>query len=179
MNKQEPATLARQIATAHGLPPALVCAVCEQESDWDTWATRYEPGFLSRYVAPLFTNNKIDATEAHCRAISWGLMQVMGQTAREHGFQGRFLSALCDPQVGLAIGCAVLAHKLAATSDVRSALLLWNGGADPDYPAQVMNRIPHYAAPAKRNAPSPDHDTGIVRREHVQSSAVDTSGEMK
>jgi hypothetical protein len=148
MTKQDLVNLAQQIAATYALAPELVCAVCEQESDWDTWATRYEPGFLSRYVAPLFTNNKIDATEAHCRAMSWGPMQVMGQTAREHGFQGRFLSALCDPEVGLAIGCAVLAHKLVAASDVRSALLLWNGGADPEYPTQVLNRMHHYAVPA-------------------------------
>jgi soluble lytic murein transglycosylase-like protein len=159
MTKQELANLAQQIATTYSLSPELVCAVCEQESDWDTWATRYEPGFLSRYVAPLFTNNKIDATEAHCRAISWGLMQVMGQTAREHGFHGRFLSALCDPETGLAIGCAVLAHKLSAASDVRSALLLWNGGADPEYPTQVLNRMQHYAAAAKTDLPAPDRDT--------------------
>src|SRR6267142_5325096 len=47
--------LARRIAAAHGLEPALVCAVIEQESAWNPWAVRYEPGFLSRYVAPLYT----------------------------------------------------------------------------------------------------------------------------
>jgi soluble lytic murein transglycosylase-like protein len=43
--------LARTIAAAHTLDPALVCAVIEQESAWNPWAVRYEPGFLSRYVA--------------------------------------------------------------------------------------------------------------------------------
>jgi hypothetical protein len=162
MTMQELVTLAKQIATAHALPPELICAVCEQESDWDIWATRYEPGFLSRYVAPLFTNNKIDATEAHCRAMSWGLMQVMGQTAREHGFRGRFLAGLCDPEAGLSIGCAVLAHKLAAAADVHSALLLWNGGANPDYPAQVLNRMRHYTAAAQSDVPSPDRNGEAV-----------------
>jgi Transglycosylase SLT domain len=154
MTKQELVSLAQQIAATHALQPELVCAVCEQESNWDTWATRYEPGFLSRYVAPLFTNNKIDATEAHCRAMSWGLMQVMGQTAREHGFRGRFLSALCDPEAGLAIGCAVLAHRLATAADAPSALLLWNGGADSEYPAQVLNRMAHYTVPAQSDSPA-------------------------
>jgi soluble lytic murein transglycosylase-like protein len=82
----------------------------------------------------------------------------MGQTARENGFHGRFLSALCDPEAGLAIGCAVLAHKIASTGDVRTALLQWNGGADADYPAQVMKRMPGYTAPIKRTAPSQGHD---------------------
>jgi len=78
--------LARAAAAAHALDPALVCAVVEQESAWNPWAIRYEPGFLARYVAPIFTAGKISATEAYARSFSWGLMQVMGQVAREHGF---------------------------------------------------------------------------------------------
>jgi soluble lytic murein transglycosylase-like protein len=31
--------LARRIASAHGLEPALVCAVIEQESAWNPWAS--------------------------------------------------------------------------------------------------------------------------------------------
>jgi len=42
--------------------------------------------FFTKYVAPLYTNNKISATEAYARGFSWGLMQVMGQVARESGF---------------------------------------------------------------------------------------------
>ncbi len=145
MTQNDLTVLARQTANAHNLYPQLVCAVCEQESGWDPWALRYEPAFFSRYVAPLFTNNKIDATEAYARGTSWGLMQVMGQVARERGFEGRFLSALCDPATGLAIGCAVLAHKLvAAEGNVQKALLLWNGGANPAYPTEVLARAGKY-----------------------------------
>ncbi len=93
---------------------ALVCAIVEQESAWNTYAIRYEPGFRTRYVAPL----GLPATEEIARSISWGLMQVMGQVAREHGFTGKFLSALCDPLVGLDIGCAALASKLAVASSL-------------------------------------------------------------
>ncbi|MGD0955720.1 MAG: hypothetical protein ABR953_02685 [Candidatus Acidiferrales bacterium] len=50
------------------------------------------------------------------RPISWGLMQVMGQVARKHGFTGKFLSALCDPVTALDIGCAALAAKIAAVA---------------------------------------------------------------
>src|SRR5271169_1911613 len=134
-------TLARTIAYEHGLDPALVCAVVEQESAWDAYAIRYEPGFRSRYVAPL----GLPPTEEVARSISWGLMQVMGQVAREHGFAGKFLSALCDPATGLDIGCAVLAAKLsAAGNDVARALDLWNGGANADYVPQVLTRMAHY-----------------------------------
>jgi Transglycosylase SLT domain len=94
---------------------ALVCAIIEQESAWNPHAIRYEPGFRTRYVAPL----GLPPTEEIARSISWGLMQVMGQVAREHGFTGKFLSALCDPVVGLDIGCAALASKIAIASSSR------------------------------------------------------------
>jgi len=137
--------LAEQAAQAEGLDPALVCAVIEQESGWNPWSMRYEPAFFAKYVAPLYTNNKVGATEAYARGISWGLMQVMGQTAREKGANSPFLSTLCDPVVGLAIGCRVLRHKLdAASGDTRRALLAWNGGANPDYADEVLARMPRY-----------------------------------
>jgi soluble lytic murein transglycosylase-like protein len=138
-------SLARKTAAAQGLDPALVCAVCEQESSWNAWSIRYEPLFFSKYVAPLFTNNKISASEAYARGFSWGLMQVMGQVAREHGYSEPFLSSLCDPTDALEIGCRVLRKKLdAGENDVTRALLLWNGGANPAYPSQVLARRTHY-----------------------------------
>ena len=140
--------LARQKAAEHQLYPQLVCAVCEQESNWNPWALRYEPRFLSKYVAPLYTAGKISATEAYGRSMSWGLMQVMGQVAREHGFDGAFLPELCDPAIGLEIGCRVLAHKLgAAGGNAEKALLLWNGGANAGYAAQVLARAEKYKTP--------------------------------
>ena len=113
----------------------------EQESAWDTHAMRYEPGFRLRYVAPL----RLPPSEEVARSISWGLMQVMGQVAREHEFSGKFLSALCDPATGIEIGCRVLAAKLAgAAGDVSRGLQVWNGGANPDYAAQVLARVSAY-----------------------------------
>ena len=143
--------LARKSAAAQSLDPALVCAVIEQESGWNPWAMRYEPAFFTKYVAPLYTNNKISASEAYARGFSWGLMQVMGQVARETGFDSPFLSTLCDPEQGLAVGCKVLRKKFDATgclpgqpADATRALLAWNGGGNPNYAAQVLARRPHY-----------------------------------
>jgi soluble lytic murein transglycosylase-like protein len=143
---------AREAAGQHSLDPALICAIVEQESAWDPHAIRYEPAFRTRYVAPL----GLPPTEEVARSISWGLMQVMGQVAREHGFTAKSLAALCDPTVGLAIGCTVFAAKLRsaaratdeasfANNDVvQRALNLWNGGANGAYAAQVLTRVPHY-----------------------------------
>src|SRR5271155_4945604 len=138
-------SIALTIAQRHGLDPSLVCAVVEQESAWNPWAIRYEPAFFAKYVAPLFTNNKVTASEAYARGFSWGLMQVMGQVARETGFDALFLSALCDPEQGLAIGCKVLRKKLdAMAGDTMRGLLAWNGGANAAYPAQVLARRARY-----------------------------------
>jgi Transglycosylase SLT domain len=101
--------LARQVAGANKINPALVCAVIEQESAWDPRAMRYEGAFRARYVAPL----GLPPTEEIARSMSWGLMQVMGQVAREHGFAVKFLSGLCAPESGVEMGCAVLADKIA------------------------------------------------------------------
>src|SRR5712692_6395106 len=100
MTKEEMIALARATAVKHALDPVLVCAVIEQESAWNPWAVRYEPGFLSRYVAPLYAAGKLSATETYTRSMSWGLMQVMGQVAREFGFAGDSLPELCDPATG-------------------------------------------------------------------------------
>jgi soluble lytic murein transglycosylase-like protein len=138
-------SLARKAAAAQSLDPALVCAVVEQESSWNPWAMRYEPLFFAKYVASLYTTSKISASEAYARGFSWGLMQVMGQVARESGFDAPFLSALCDPEQALALGCKVLRKKFdAASNDPTRALLSWNGGANPAYPAQVLARKSHY-----------------------------------
>jgi soluble lytic murein transglycosylase-like protein len=133
--------LARAIGLRHALDPSLVCAVIEQESAWDAHAIRYEPGFRATYVAPL----RLPPSEEIARSISWGLMQVMGQVAREHEFSGKYLTALCEPATGIEIGCRVLAAKLADAPGVLSrALQLWNGGGNAEYAAQVLARVSNY-----------------------------------
>ena len=134
--------LAGKYAAKYSLDPAIVAAVCEQESGWNPWAVRYEPAFFERYVSPL---NLADPTEAYARAFSFGLMQVMGQVARERGFQGRSLTQLCDPDIGVDVGCKKLQQCFAAKpDDPEAALLMYNGGGNAFYGKQVLARVAHY-----------------------------------
>ena len=134
--------VAKQEAVACNLDPALFCAVIEQESSWNPWAMRYEPGFFAKYIDGKITAGE---TEKRARATSWGLCQVMGQVAREYFFTEKFLSQLCDPQSGLRVGAQVLAGKLRkAGGDIEKGLLLWNGGANKNYPSEVLARMVRY-----------------------------------
>ncbi len=136
---------AKAAAASHKLDPALVCAVIEQESSWDPWAVRFEPAFHEKYIAPM--HETLPPTEEMCRAMSFGLMQLMGEVARELGFRNRFLTSLCDPVVGLDWGCACLVRKIAsADNDIHQGLLRWNGGANPNYADEVKARMPRYQA---------------------------------
>lgn len=133
---------AKKTAELYGLDPALVCAVCEQESGWNVWAMRYEPAFQVRYVNKI---PNISDTERIARSTSWGLMQLMGQVAREKGFSHTFLAMLCDPDIGLSMGVRKLKECLDEEGgDEAKALLRWNGGGNPEYPLQVIARKDKY-----------------------------------
>jgi soluble lytic murein transglycosylase-like protein len=124
------------------IDPALVCALCEHESGgWNPWAIRYEPAFYLRYVKPMGLNE----TEAHARSFSYGLGQVMGQTARELGFNGKYLTELLDPAINLNFTCKKLSICLRnAKNDVRAALLKYNGGGNLGYPDLVLRHVQKY-----------------------------------
>lgn len=140
MTQVELETKARVYARAAGLDEALVCAVVEQESNWIPWAIRYEPEFQARYVDP----SHLGQTETIARSISWGLMQLMGQVARELGFNGK-MASLCDPDVGIPLGCQHLRNKIAAHgNDIHAGLQAWNGGGNPAYADQVLSRVTSY-----------------------------------
>lgn len=148
--KDELIAMAVQAARSYHIDPVLFCSLIEQESGWDTYAIRWEPGFFAKYVAP---QNLLNQTEATARAMSWGLCQTMGQTAREFAFKGRFLSMLCEPVAGLDVGCRVLKGKMAPhPNSVEAGLLSYNGGASLNYAREVLARIPTYAHLANPSA---------------------------
>jgi soluble lytic murein transglycosylase-like protein len=126
-------------ALKYGLRPSLVAAVCEQESDWEPGAVRFEPAFLRRYIVPM----NLPLLESLDRATSWGLMQLMGQTAIECGF-GAPLNTLRSPALGVEYGCRKLQRCYFAHVTDDCSLLSYNGGANHLYADQVLARLKNY-----------------------------------
>jgi len=62
--------------------------------------------------------------------MSWALMQVMRQ-ARECYILPQL--GLCDPP-GKSLGCRIAQKARRSKGDTARAFLLWNGGANPNYP---------------------------------------------
>lgn len=103
-------------AHAAGLEPPLVAAIVMQESGGNPFAIRAEPDY--RWLWPAATavvppRGVSLGTEIAQQRTSWGLMQVMGAVAREHGCREPFLTALVDPALGLHYGCLYLARLFA------------------------------------------------------------------
>lgn len=139
MTTEELILLARQTAIKHNVPPEIVLGMIDREATENQWAVRYEPGFLARYVMPQYKAGKLDITETYTRAMSWGVMQIMGETAREFGFEGKYLSQLCDPVFGIEYGCRKLAACVKSHPDnIEAALEAYNGGANPSYGKEVL-----------------------------------------
>lgn len=127
----------------------LLLAVIMQESTGNPFAFRFEPKFFDKYLkgkeleklgghVPTLCSK---ITELAARGFSWGLMQIMGQTAREFGFDMEFLSALLEPKHNIELGAKILKHHLNNADSVESALLKYNGGGNKKYPEMVFKHL--------------------------------------
>jgi soluble lytic murein transglycosylase-like protein len=125
-------------AKAHNVPAALIAAVIQEESRFDQWATRAEPRYYKNRKVKRAALRWIRAhpggpstfTEIADRSRSYGLMQIMGETAREQGFAKPFLAELYIPDNAIAHG-AMLMKKLLARykNDTLSAISAYNQGS--------------------------------------------------
>lgn len=140
-------TQIRRAAEAADIDPYLLAAIVMQESSGDQYAQRVERGFWTRYLAGIrrwvaSTPSKADdkwARYPDIYASSYGLCQVMLQTAAEHGFHYRYPGQLFDVDENLRVACRILLKlKFRARGDRREMLLRYNGGGDPDYPNKVL-----------------------------------------
>ena len=147
----------REVVQIHRGPldADLILAVIWQESSGDQWAYRYEPQYqyfvdvksgkplhrshLSGAANRLEALRLLGSTEFNAQSASYGLMQVMGAVAREHDMHG-WLTALCDPNVGIKFGCKhLIGHYKRNGDDIDTALLRYNGGHE--YPNKIAEKL--------------------------------------
>jgi hypothetical protein len=139
-SKEYLVNLATSIASGMGLYPIIILAICERESSWQPWVTRFEPAFKIKYIDPM----KLPEPESILRATSFGLMQILGQSAREMGYTGN-LQELLDPEINLIYGCRWFEKKMVQGSGVLAdALQDYNGGGNPNYATEVLELANKY-----------------------------------
>lgn len=141
-----------RLSLKHNLRPDIVAAIVIQESGGDTFAWRWEEDFYNRRLAgksrsdlsgfipppgslPSLEDEKLQ------RSCSFGCMQVLGDTARWcAGIKEPFLTALCDPELGIEAGCRVFSFYLnRARGDYYNALIRYNGSEQ--YAPKILLRI--------------------------------------
>lgn len=110
------------------IDPDLIEALCQTESSCNPKATRYEPNFYKTYILPMLHQNAITPDEAIGRATSWGLMQIMGQVAREKRFMGNF-EELFEPAIGLHWALKHLKYFMNKCTILDSAIASYNAGS--------------------------------------------------
>lgn len=146
------ADIIRRHASANGLDPALVASIIEQESGGNTWAMRYEPNWKYMFGNPVKARGGCSLdTEVMQQKTSFGLMQVMGAVARERGLTDPFLSCLCDPEVGVRVGCEHLARMRSRWPDRKDYVSAYNSGKPgpknyDSYVAPILARVAEYEA---------------------------------
>jgi soluble lytic murein transglycosylase-like protein len=155
------------------IPPELILAIIEVESGGEAYAAKLNPHYpftMPQAKRPAGVDHN---TEIYMQKTAWGLMQVMGATARSVGFDGR-LPELTDPAVNVKTGVAyleTLMSKYHARHGLSGVAAAYNGGAPrkrPDgkflnqgYVDKVMKAMEKYRAVAeasKAGEPVPEEE---------------------
>lgn len=116
-----------------GICPLAVMAIVEIESAFDAWAIRkepvnrwlYKPGHYAR------KNHITTATETELQHFSFGLLQIMGSTARSPlNYEGNLLKLL-NISMNLHYGIKYLAwiKKRFKTNDMEAVAAAFNAGS--------------------------------------------------
>lgn len=119
--------LIKKYSNKYGIPAGLIKSIIEAESSGNTYAMRYEKNW-KWFDEPLTRFHWHESTERQAQKFSWGLMQIMGAVARERGFEGRFLSELTKPELGIKFGCKHLKWNYKRYGNWSDAISAYNQG---------------------------------------------------
>jgi hypothetical protein len=114
---------------AHNTDKKLLLALAKQESSLDENATRFEPEW-QLFKEPLLFSDRLVITfetEQTHQATSWGLMQIMGVTARDLGFKGQ-LPSLIYPDVNIVWGYKKIVQLRKKYPDLLDVIASYNSG---------------------------------------------------
>ena len=140
-----------------GIPPEVVLAIIEVESGGNPFATAFSQTAPANTTLKRPTLCSVNMEAVHQRT-AWGLMQVMGSTARGVGFCG-WLTELTDAEVNIGIGMRYLGQlkkRFFESRGLDGVIAAYNKGAprkSPDgkfvnqgYVDRVRALIPKYEA---------------------------------
>lgn len=118
-------------ASIYELDPLMVLAIIKVESQGNPHVTRFEPNYKYFYRVDEFAKKlsppaTFDTERVH-QQTSWGLMQIMGAVAREHGFTGH-IPQLLDPDTNISYGCKHLARVRRAGYSDLDQIAAYNAG---------------------------------------------------
>jgi hypothetical protein len=122
-------TISRK-ASEHGLDPDLLTAICMKESRGDNWAIRFEAHW-SHFHFPRAHAERLEisaATEEALQKFSFGLGQVMGAVARQHGYKGDLIRICADPELALELACRHLKWLRVRCQEEADLIASYNGG---------------------------------------------------
>jgi hypothetical protein len=108
----------------------VISTIIHVESSWRPNSARYERKYAWTKDIEKFSklHGITKDTEMGFQKTSWGLMQVMGGTARDIGYSG-WLPDLCDPEIGVHVGCEYFQNVCGQYLDIRDQFAAYNGGS--------------------------------------------------
>lgn len=117
-------------AEEFGIESNLIAAIIMTESSGLPLISRYEPHYQWLFAPERFAGRlgQTKETEVIQQKTSYGLMQIMGATARELGHE-TYLPELYDIETNLEFGCKYLKKQLTRYKSVKSAIAAYNAGS--------------------------------------------------
>jgi hypothetical protein len=106
-------------------------AMAMRESALDPWAVRFESGYQWPWQVKENSRelNISFATELQLQSFSYGLLQVMGGTARWQGFKGPLMSLCWAERVAFDHGVRYFLYQMERyNNDIAKALCAYNAG---------------------------------------------------
>jgi hypothetical protein len=122
-------TLVLNYCRSHALNYDIISGLISVESNWHPKRARYEPAFnyFSQPYKWAALQSISQDTEMTLQRTSWGLMQLMGATARSLSYD-LWLPDLCDPMTGIIWGCEYFKSRAAHYPDVKDQISAYNAG---------------------------------------------------